>query len=136
MKRYIFHLSDDFYNSIYRELPYAEGHLHIGERSRRIFPADGKLMPTPRGKHQLSPTRPEVNSQRASVTALRVSTNRGLVFVERDKKRGREREREGLDYSFCRLFSFKTFNFKNICHDECTVAILLSSASNIPVIGS
>jgi hypothetical protein len=34
----------------------------IGERSRRIFPAGGKLMPTPRGKHQLSPMRPEVNS--------------------------------------------------------------------------
>jgi len=56
------------------------------------------------------------------------------MFAERDKKRGREREREGsLDYSSSGFFSRLLILTSNYEH---TVATLLSSALSISIIGS
>lgn len=102
--------SSAFIIPFYRGLPYVRGSpAYRREMAASIFPADGKLMPTPRGKHQLSPMRLEVNSQRASVTTLFVlSTNRDLKLVTRDTKRGREGN-EGPALIVIPIFSNKFF---------------------------
>lgn len=52
-----------FYNSVLSRITVHRGSpAYRREMAASIFPADGKLMPTPRGKHQLSPMRLEVNS--------------------------------------------------------------------------
>jgi len=97
-------LSDDFYSSVYYELPYVEE----GPAYQREIATDfsGRWQIDANPAWETSTFTHETRSKLITrVTALRISTDRGLVFAVREE----EGEREGsFDYNSSVIYFFKT----------------------------